>query len=274
MKSFQRLAIVLVLTASPFATAGLRDDAPPIKDPFEGIADRATIQPNGRTRIDGLGTRRLAVVLSTNTTAQMKWSEEAMGGPGAADRFFGTLFGGKAHIDEADRLHRESFSVKATTDAVMKPLVGAAREVVILPDLASFKDSDCDEAVLVDVAFVNQFNDGFIIGGSYKTGTFIKAFFFDRQLRMGPTVEVGKQKDAERNRFIFEVADVRRDAFAEYSRQIAQVSARPPAGVASPETASTTTRADRLKELGELRDRGLISADEYEVKRRKILEEI
>ncbi len=280
------LALCLALMPAAHA-AGLRDDAPPIEDPLKGLLPPGSAKPSGLQRIEGIAGKHVAVILSDNTSAHLKWSAAASGGPGAADRFFGTLFGGQRMMEEAERIFREVFDPKALTAAITRPMVATARQVSIVPDLATFQEGPFDLAVVLDITFLNTFSDGFIVGGKYETATTIKALFFDKELRVGPVVEASEKMLPTRNEFLFKIGEVRRRVIDQFGQRMAQVlpvaaaapSASPGAAAARspnppPAAAPKASVAERLKALEDLLNQRLISPAEAELKRKQILSEL
>lgn len=85
--------------------------------------------------------------------------------------------------------------------------------------------------------------------------------------RAGERVEVAYDP-ADPDDFTFRIADLTDDAIAAESAQSA-------AGLASaPAAAGLADPLDRLRKLGELRDSGVITTDEFEAKKRELLEDV
>src|SRR5262245_48167064 len=175
-----RFALLSSLLLTLPAFAGIRDDAPPRGDPFTNILDASKLKTANIATIDGIADKRIAVILSDNTEKHLKWSEEMTGGRTGADRFFGQIFGGSGVISESDRMHRETYGAASVVNSVVEPLVKKAKEVKVIEDVQDFVSGGFDLLVLMDVTFVNTFNDGFIIGTKYESGMYVKAFFIDR----------------------------------------------------------------------------------------------
>jgi hypothetical protein len=274
------IVIVLSFGIVPVSNAAAwKDDSPPIEDPLKGLIDPSTVKPSGVTTIENIEDKRVAVILSDNTETHLKWSASLSEGfkLGAADSFFVNLFNSRRTLDEYDRLLKETYEPKALTEQIIRPLVAKAKRVDIVSDLAAFQEGPYDLAVVVDITFVHIFHVGFIFGEDFQSGANIKALFFDKALRLGPTVTATEKITPHPNVFLQKSAEVRRRVIELYQERMAQVvpvstSVTTKEGAATPTPKAST--AERLKALDELLKQGLISPAEAEAKRKLILADL
>lgn len=273
-----------LLLATPPAFADIRDDAPPRGDPFTNILDASKLKTANVVTIEGIANKRVAVILSDNTEKHLKWSDGMTGGRSGADRVFGQLFGGSDRMAESDRIYRETYSAASVVNSVVEPLVRKAKEVKVIEDVQDFVSGGFDLLVLMDVTFVNTFNDGFIVGTKYESGMYVKAFFIDRASTLLSAVEVGETRAVPRNRFVYVAADIRKEMVGRYQTGIDRLlgpdrGAKPaavPVAAPAPAVAAAPARpaAERLRELDELVKQGLVTPEEAAVRRKAILDGI
>ena len=254
--------------ADPFHTSGFRSDAPPIVDPFEGLIEPNLLIKNKEVNIPDFGNKRIAIILTSNTNKHLQWSESNMVGKAGADLFFGTLVGGKALMDKHNAEIKKSYDPQTIINGVLKPLVANAKELKIVNDLAEFRESKFDLAAVVDINFINFFEDG-IFNTKYETGTFITVFFISPSLSMGPVIKAGQRKPIPRNAFMQNVIKVRAEVFDEYYAEAIKV-----IGIQKIQALVSPDRSARLTEVEDLRKKGLISESEATEKRIKILDGI
>ena len=277
MYAFARHILFITLSiGSMSVVAGFRDDAPPITDPYTGLLPASALQPGDKGPIKDAANKRLAIVLSGNSNAHLKWSDEAASvGREGLDRFFGTLVGGNAMIGEQDKQIAQAYRAQAITAVVLQPLVDSFKEVKVMNDFAEFRDSGFDLVVLMDITFVNTFFDSWVfVGSKYETGTSVKAHFVTSGFQLGPVVEVEKRQVVERDEFWEGVIATRKFVFAQYVEAMQKV-----VGVgrktqtATPTGAAPTaaTAEHRLRQINQLQRDGLISEDEAIDKRKQIL---
>ncbi len=277
-----RLILAAALTFAAAAHAGWRDDAPAIKDPFEGLLPVGALKPGDKGPIANAKSKRLALVLSENANAHLKWSDEAAGiGVQPADRFFGSMFVSGDRMAEIDKTIAETYRAQLVTAAVLKPLADAFKEVKLMNDFAEFRDSGFDLALLVDVSFINTFNDGFIIGSHYESGTTLKAYFITSAFTAGPAIEISQKREADRNKFHPVVAAVRAAVLTDYDAKMrvlvgaTALKSDPGRGASAPAPVSTPSAvpvAERLRQLDQLLRDGLITDTEAAQKRKQILD--
>lgn len=274
-----RLAAFVLAVLTTSALAGLRDDAPPIKDPYEGLLPLSVIKPGDKGPVADAGSKRLAIVLSGNANTHLKWSEEAASeGRSGADRFFGTMFAGAGRVAEHDKMIAQAYRSQVITAAILQPLIDTFKEVKVMNDFAEFRDSGFEMAVLLDIAFVNTFFDSPVfIGNKYETGVKIKAHFIDAGFASGPVIDLSRSRQVGRNSFVEEVLALRSAALADYTAEVRKVlgPARAQPAAAGPgalQPAAAVPAADRLRQLEQLKRDGLITEQEAAQKRKQILE--
>lgn len=277
-RRFRALLAGLLCLGLAAAQAGIRDDAPPRGEPFEGLFDKAKMKPAPEGLPKSLLDKRLAILLSAGTERHLKWSAEMTGGLGSVDRAFMGAFGGQKALQENDRLHKEVFAPEVIVNSVVDPLVAKAAEVKVIGKLADFQAGGFDYLVLMDITFHHRFFDSPIfIGNKYEAGAFISAFFIDRAGELAGRVEAGESKPVERNRFLYDEADIRKRVTTQFVRALTQQfgpDRPPPAPALAAAPQAPKPAAERLKELDALLKQGLITAEEAEHKRKKILEEL
>lgn len=261
------------LNAHAGPVSNFRDEAPKIVAPFDGLVDVALLRKSDLQSIPDISEKTVAIILSANTSAHLKWSESNMAGVGGVDRFFGSIFGvlGAGSLEKMDQVIKDGYNPALITDSVLKPLLERAKKIKVMNDLNEFRDSGYDLAAVVDISFVNVFSDGFFTG-TYEVGTDVKVLFLDRGLRLGPVVEAKKRVPVERDKFLFEVVRVRSEVFADYQGKMSRVLTTPPRGTA-PE-AQVPDLSSRLVEIERLRKAGLITGDEAEQKRKQLLDQL
>lgn len=262
------------------AHAGLREQAPSRGDPFAGILDRSKLAVSSAATLSPIHDKLLAVILSDNTEKHLKWSNDVTGGLTGADNFFKGLFGGEKAQADSKRLHKVAFAPEAVVNSVVEPLVRKAKSVKVIPDMAEFRTGKFDLLVLLDVTFVNNFSDGFF-GGTYESGTYINAFVIDRGNTLRASIAVGETRPVIRDRFLYIAAEIRQEMVARYQVEVDKVLgpdrlAANASGLVNQPPASATKKstADRIREIDDLRKQGLITPDEAESKRKKILDDI
>lgn len=275
MKQRHLFLLVLAFTATT-ALAGWRDDAPSIKDPYEGLLPAAVLKEGDKGPILNPSTKRLAIIMSGNSNEHLKWSEEvAAAGVAGADRFFGTIFAGADRIAERDQVIAQGYRSQFITAALLRPLLDTFKEVKLMNDFAEFRDSGFDLAVLLDITFVNTFFDSPVfIGNKYETATAVKAQFITSGFQAGPSVEVARKREIPRNGFAEGVMATRKAVFADYQANIQKLvgTGRPKEAVGGAVGAPPASTADRLRELDQLRRDGLVTEAEASAKRQQILQ--
>jgi hypothetical protein len=265
--------LTAALLACTLAHAGFRDDAPPIKDPFDGLLPQSALKVGSEAPIKDAAKKRVAIVLTDNTHTHLKWSDEvAAEGLSGFNRLFGGLFAGQARVDESNRMLAESYRASAITAAVLKPFLDTCKEVKVMNDMAEFKDSGFELAAIIDITFMNTFFDSpaMFFGNKYEAGAYLKAWLITSNFTSGPIVAVSKEKKMDRNAFMAEVGALRSAAFSEFQASVKQALG----GIdktAAPAAGAPKSAEERLRELEKLRRDGLITEVEASEKRKKIL---
>jgi hypothetical protein len=149
--------------------------------------------------------------------------------------------------------------------------------VDIVSDLAAFQEWPYDLAVVLDITFVHIFHVVFFLGEDFQSGTNIKAFFFDKELRLGPTVTAVEKITPHPNVFLRKSAEVRRRVIELYQERMAQVIPASTSVITREAVATPPPRAsaaERLEAINELFKQGLVSPAEAETERKLILSEL
>ena len=277
--SFLRVNLVglMLVLASNAALAGIRTDAPPRVDAFVGVMSRQQLAPGDPQALANPKVLRVALLLSENTKKHLAWCEQQTSGVGSVDRAFVTLFAGSKGMTDSDRAHMLAYDPKFVTDGVTRPLVQRFKSLKLVNSLEEFRQSGFDVLALVDVSFVNTFNDGFIIGSRYETGTFINVYFIDAQGgQLLGKVEANELKEVERETFLQSVALTRSNVMARYESSLTDtLGPVPTTTVVAPAVTAPAEPArsvqERLKALDELVKQGLLTPGEAAAKRVEIL---
>ena len=277
---FSRLvgsAILLLLLLSSPAFAGISTDAPPRVDPFYGILDKQQLQPGDPQFLSRSRSLNVAVLLSENTKKHLAWCQAQTKGRDGVDRAMGSFFAGAKAMADSDRLHMLAYSPKFVTDGVTMPLVQRFASLKVLNSLEEFRQGGFDLLALVDVSFVNTFNDQLIIFTKYETGTFINVYFIDPQNALVGKVETGEIQASDREIFLQQVGQLRQATLERYQAGLQAILGPLPAVAiaAPPELPKAEKPAmsvkERLKELDNLVKQNLITPKEAKVKRAEIL---
>ena len=268
--------LALALACLP-ALAGIRDDAPPRVDAFTGVMNRQELSAGDPRALAQPKALRAAMLLSENTQKHVAWCEAQTAGLGSIDRTFAGLFGGAQAVSDSDRVHMLAYDPKFVTDGVTRPLVQRFAGLQLVGNLQEFRQGGYDVLLLIDVSFVNTFNDGFIIGSKYETATFINIYFIDQAGQLLGKVETGELKTVPRNTYLQSVARVRKETMDSYEAALIPLlgptpgTAQPAAAVAAPVSAPARSPQERLKALDDLLKQGLLTPEEAAAKRAEIL---
>lgn len=272
---FRLIAVLTIASACSSASASIRDDAPPRVDAFTGVMARQELTPGDPRELARPSALRAAMLLSENTQKHLAWCQSQTGGPGAADRFFAKLFGGAQAVSDADRAHMLAYDPKFVTDGVTRPLAQRFAALQLVGSAQEFRQGNYDVLLLIDVSFVNTFNDGFIIGSKYETGTFINVYFINKANQLVGKVETGELKTSERDVFLQRVAQLRQATLSSYEDVLSTLLGPLPSLTSPPPTMPSVTPArsvqERLKAVDELLKQGLLTPDEAAKKREEIL---
>ena len=225
----------------------------------------------------------VAVILSENTKKQIAFSKELTDGLRGADRAMSSLFSSKEEISEFERMLHIAYDPKFITDRVMYPLISRFHSLQIVGNVAQFRSGNYDLVAIVDVSFVNTFNDGFVIGEKYEAGATINVYFIDRQNALVGQVEVSQLRKVKREKFWLGVAEIRAEVLDRYTNALVPVLG--PERMLAPQMSSTPTSGtpvssralpitERLKLLDEMLKQGLITPEEAAKKRGELLKEL
>jgi hypothetical protein len=272
MKTFKNLFIAsLCLSLVSLARANIREEAPPMVDPFVGIIDKNVLKVADNSKVIEPQNKRVAVILSGNADTHLKWSQDRMAGLSGFDKGMMSIFASSAVVAESDRLHKIVYTPKVIVDALISPIVHRVKSVEVISDVNTFRSGEFDVLAILDVGFVNKFSDGFLFGGTYATGTYMKAIFVDKSALMLGTVEVGETVNVERDKFLYAVADHRKVMYSRYEQAISTLLGPVQS---KPDRPLKRSIADRLKEIDQLVKENLLTPQEAAARRNKILDDI
>jgi hypothetical protein len=283
IRSFLLSLVVCLGTTFPSITvAAITDSAPPIQDPFVNVIEKSKIKESVGHDLRDIGSKKLAILLSENAETHLKWSQNQMAGMSAFQRGMTSIFAPAGTIEQSDRIHQIVYNPKSVVNALIEPFVQRAKSVQIVADTQAFRDGGFDYMILLDVAFVNTFSYGFFVD-KFEVGTYAAAYVIDPSANLVGKVQVGDTVPSKPNKFDFDLAEHRKLTYAKFSRALETLlgpvatrtnvsqTPEPQSALQAPSTKKSV--AERLIELDQLIQRGLIRSDEAEAKRRKILED-
>lgn len=276
------LHVLLVFAWSlPIATASAKDcGAPQSIRPLAGLIDESKVKQGDASVVAGITGKRIAVVISSNAEKQLAWNESLRQPLTGLYRATLELSGRLAHWEQASR---ETYDPKEFVAGIVAPFLSAARQVKVMADLAEFRESGFELAVVLDLNFRCSYEVvGFWSGATEADADVeIAAYPLSPAFAMGPVV-YGRSTlrakylpgHAEADRAREDGVNLRLAAVKDFQTNVSR--AYPPMNAAKgPGSELPANRAQgieaRLQVVEDLRMRGLISAAEAEEKRREIL---
>lgn len=281
------MLLALLAVSSGNAAADSLKPAPPRgADPFANILDRAALKRSEGSRLDGVGSKRIAVILSDATEAHLKWCEEASHGWTEATNARMRAFHGQGYLDRYTRLHHEAYDPAKVVAAAVDPLVRKAGSVEVIGNLSEFVSGGFDLLAVVDITFVNTIpTASYYLGAKNKAGLYMNVYFVDRNNALVGSVESGETRKVRMPpHFMDDAIEMRTSVLASYQASMdallgADKPVAAPPAVASSLPASeprpdASGAAARLQEIDALLRQGLITPGEAEAKRKQILERL
>lgn len=250
--------------------------------PFEGLIDEAKLRQGDASVIHDVANKRVALVVSPNADRQLAWNESLRQPLTGLNRLATEMRGDTAQWEQANR---ETYDAKLIVDRIVAPFVAAAKQTKLMPDLAEFRDSGFEVAVVLDINFRCS-NDLNFWGVTDVTNEIeVVAYPLSSSFVLGPVVTGRGSLRAKYAPGMPEVVRLRQDAInvrlaaaRDFQANVERLyPARKSVGAPVPAEAQQTGDARsasaqaRLQAVEELRRSGLISDQEAQAKRREIL---
>lgn len=250
--------------------------------PFEGLIDQSKIRQGDASVIADISSKRVALIWSSNAEKQLAWNESLRQ---PLTGFYGFVTGMRGDKDQWEQANREAYDPKVIADRIVAPFVAVAKQTKPMADLAEFRDSGFELAVVLDLNFKCSDVRGWSGATDSSNEIEIAAYPLSPAFARGPVVYGRSQFRTKYEPGHPEVARARQDAVnlriaaaRDFHANVARAypstkTGATPAGADTPPAGSPDKNSAqaRLQAVEDLRKRGLISEKEAEAKRQEIL---
>lgn len=245
--------------------------------PLEGLIDESKVKQGDESVIASISGKRVALIVSANAEKQLAWNESLRQPLTGLARLATGMRGDTAQWEQANR---DTYDPKVLISRITAPFVSAAKQVKSMSDLAEFRESGFDLAIVLDLNFKCSNERSWSGTTDANTEIEIAAYPLNPSFVMGPVVRGGSKFRSKYEPGHPEVARWRQDAMNVRVAAAKDFQVNVERAYPGTKTASRPTGADapghaaaqsRLESIDDLRKRGLISEKEAEAKRSEIL---
>lgn len=287
----KKCLVLLLCCSMPILARAADCGVPKLIKPLEGLIDESKVRQGDASIIADIASKRVALIVSSNAEKQLAWNESLRQPLTGFARLATELAG---TTDQWEKGTFDTYDPKIILDRITAPFVSAAKQTKPMADLAEFRDSGFELAIVLDINFRCQYDRNFSGVTDWDSGVEIAAYPLSPAFVMGPVVYgrgVLKAKyqtgAAESARGRQEESNMRIAAARDFHANVARAypgvkpapsEARPgpAAGGAAPVAGAVAPRSVevRLQAVEDLRLRGLISDLEAGEKRKEILKDL
>ena len=285
MNSSMKILGSVLLAGSIAAYAADDCGVPKPVRPFEGLIDQANIKQGDASVIADVSSKRVALIVSPNADKQLAWNESLRQ---PLTGFQGFVAGALGTKDQWEQANADTYDPKVILNRITAPFLAAAKQVKSMADLAEFRDSGFELAIVLDINFKCSNNRNFWGATDSNNEIEIVAYPLSPTFVLGPAV-YGRSKfrskyepgHPEVARWRQDAVNLRIAAARDFETNVARAypGAKAASQAAGGEAAKSGARESRsaqtrLEAVEDLRKRGLISDKEAEAKRQEILKSL